>query len=128
MDIFERCQLWPISLDAGAVAGHTLWGGGGGEVDLVLAHEGRPLLFADQAALWDHVRSEAPCNMSMLAAYARLATALDPPPTADPVHYPLADILRWVSTPRWRWSLTRCATVLDGLNLLWDLAGLFPGE
>ncbi|MFH1464206.1 MAG: hypothetical protein ABIO70_07455 [Pseudomonadota bacterium] len=104
------------------MAGPTLWGGGGGEKDLVLAHAGRALLFPDLAAMWAPVRAAEPCNMACLDGYQRLAAALDPPPDVNPLHHPLTDILRWMSAPRWRWSPTRCATVLNGINLLWDLA------
>lgn len=122
-DLFELAQLWPIYLDHGAARGHTLWGGGGEEADLVLAHDGAVLLFPDQASLLAYVRDGLPCNMGRLPGYERLRSAAPPWPDAEPVPYLLSELIRFLEAPRWRWSEARCTAVLDGLNLLWDLAG-----
>jgi hypothetical protein len=131
-DDFVTFALWPIRVELRGRRGLTLWGNGGNEDDLVLAADSHLLLFTSAPLLRDFVRCDASCSLTGLTGYHELQHALRSDLAnvpLDPVNtFALADVEHWLSASRWDWDLARCASVLDGLNLLWDTANTLGDE
>jgi hypothetical protein len=131
-DDLAKLSLWPIRLELPIHRGLTLWGSGGDEADRVLAADGHLLLFTSAPQLRDFVQRGADCSFTGLAGYQELQRALRSDPASmplDPVQvFALDEVERWLSAPQWNWDLARCASVLDGLNLLWDAASTLGDE
>lgn len=128
VSIFERCALWPIRIDLASPGGYTIWGNGGLEIDLLLASSDaanrRLLVFPDWPALRAFIRSAVSHNLSALPQYPLFAQSIASHSTAPTTirDFPVVAVRTWLGASRWRFSLARCALILDCINLLGDAA------
>jgi hypothetical protein len=131
-DDFDPFALWPIHIEFPDKAGLTLWGGGGGDDDRLLARGDRLLLFTAPALLRGFVLGDVRCNLTELSGYQAMQRALQPAVTnlqLEPMtSFSLVEVGQYLSAPRWDWDMPSCATVLEGLNLLWDAANTLDEE
>jgi hypothetical protein len=125
-DDFAPFGLWPIHVELPGKAGLTLWGGGGGDDDRLLAEGDHLLLFTEPALLQDFVRRDVRSNLTELLGYQSMQRALQPAAAnlqLEPViEFSLVEVGHRLAAVRWDWDVSDCASVLDGLNLLWDVA------
>lgn len=119
---FETAELWPVRLELLDAKGVTLWSGG--ERDLLLAADGRVLLFGSTWQLRHFVLSGARTNLDERPGYVSvrryLRTSTDKRLRIDGRDFSLNATLSNLRDGRV--TEANQAEVMDSLNMLWDIA------
>jgi len=121
---FQQCGYWPVTLQLPRHGrGHTFWGCGRSEDDVVLTWRGR-LVFARSLEVLSDIQldGQIPMAHELLQPRARLRECeANPTPTLYP-RFNLTWATKVVGQRQSSWRRTTAGTLLDDINMTWDIS------